>query len=179
MAGVVGGLQTIQALRLLLGDRAVAGRELSIDAQHALLHMTTCQRTPRCRFDHRVWSLHPLEPGTWQQPVQALFTQAEMDLGSAVTLHPHRRTLATQLFCTTCQTARRIARFVHALQRADCHCTCGGLAQPVGFSCLAAFDRRQASAFLNTTWHQLGLPANEVVTASTRRGQERHYIITT
>jgi molybdopterin/thiamine biosynthesis adenylyltransferase len=177
IAGVVGGLQTIQALRLLLGDTAVAGRELIIDVQHTLLHMATCQRTPRCRFDHRVWPLHTLAPGTWHQPVQMLFARAEMDLGSAVTLHPYRRTLATQLLCTTCQTARPIARFVHALQRADCHCACGRLAQPVGFSCLAAFDRRQAIAFRNTTWHQLGLPANEVVTASTTHGQECHYII--
>jgi molybdopterin/thiamine biosynthesis adenylyltransferase len=177
IAGVIGGLQTIQAIRLLLGDTAVAGRELIIDVQHTLLHAATCQRTPRCRFDHRTWALYTLEPGTWHQPVQMLFARAEMDLGSPVTLHPHRRLLATQLFCATCQTARPMARFVHALRRADCYCACGDLAQPVGFSCLAAFDRRQATAFHNTTWQQLGLPAHEVVTASTPHGQECHYII--
>jgi hypothetical protein len=63
LAGIIAGLQTIQAVRLLLGDRSVAGHELTIDVPHALLHMTALFRAPRCRFDHGTWHLHALEAG--------------------------------------------------------------------------------------------------------------------
>jgi hypothetical protein len=177
MAGVVAGLQTIQALRLLLGDTSVVGRELIVDAQHALLQMATVRRAPRCRFDHHVWPLRALEAGAWFQPVHQLFTRTETELGGPVALQAHHRTLATRLLCSTCGSQHPIATFLHALQAAEMHCPCGGVAQPVGLACLSEFDRAQAAAFLDKTWQQLGLPVREVVTASSADGRHVHYIV--
>jgi hypothetical protein len=177
MAGIVAGWQTLQTLRRLGGDTSVVGHEVLIDAEHGLLHTATVRRTLRCRFDHQTWSTLERAEGTWQQPVHTLFISAEAALGSAVTLHAHRRTLATSLLCGTCGRQRSFAKFVHALQPEDMRCPCGGMAQPVGFSCLTTFDRPQASAFLDASWQQLGLPVSDVVTASTSDGQCRHYVM--
>jgi adenylyltransferase/sulfurtransferase len=177
MAGIIAGLQTLQTLRLLLGDTSVAGRELSLDAQHGLLHTAMLHRAPRCRFDHQIWPLQELEPGAWHQPVRELFTRAEAALAGRITLQPYRRTLATQLLCSSCGGQRPMAHFVHALTPEALQCPCGGVAQPLGFFCLERFDRTQAAAFLEHTWQQLGLPEREVITASNMHGQHVHYVV--
>jgi hypothetical protein len=179
MAGIVAGWQTIQTLRLLGGDTSVIGREVLIDAEHGLLHSATIRRTPRCRFDHQTWSTLEHANGAWQQPVHALFAHAEAAFGSAVTLQAYRRSLATILLCSTCEVQQPVARFGHALQPEDIRCACGGIAQPVCFSCLTTFDRTQAAAILDMSWQQLGLPVSDIVTACTTQGQSVHYLIAT
>ncbi len=177
LASVVAGLQTTQALRLLLGDTSGVGREQIIDIDHTLFQDVVVRRAARCRFDHDIWPLMAPPASAWARPVGDLFTQAETDLGGAVTLQTHRRILATELLCSTCGSTRPIAKFVHAIQPAEMTCTCGELAQPVGFSCLPTFNRSQAAGFMHHTWQQLGLPTDDVVTASCPTGQHVHYMI--
>jgi adenylyltransferase/sulfurtransferase len=177
LASVVAGLQTIQALRLLLGDTSDVGREQIIDIDHTLFQEAFVRRASRCRFDHDIWPLTALQAGAWARPVRDLFTQAQTELGSNVTLQAHRRILATELLCSTCGSKRPMAKFVHAIQPSEMTCTCGGFAQPVGFSCLPAFNRSQAAGFMHHTWQQLGLPADDVVTASCPTGRTAHFII--
>jgi hypothetical protein len=179
LASVVAGLQTIQAIRLLLGDTAGAGHEQIIDIEHTLFEDAVVRRAARCRFDHDVWALTAPQSGAWTRPVGDLFRQAETALGDAVTLQVHHRLLATELLCNTCGSKQPIAKFVHAIPPAEMACICGGLAQPVGFSCLAAFNRHQATGFIQHTWQQLGLPIDDVVTARCPNGHKAHFIIST
>lgn len=177
LASVVAGLQTVQAIRMLLGDTRGVGHEQIIDIDHTLFQDAVVRRAPHCRFDHRIWPLTAPPGDAWTQSVDDLFRHAEAALGGAVTLQVHRRLLATELLCSTCGSKRPIAKFVHAIPPAEMSCSCGGLAQPVGFSCLAAFNRSQADGFGHKTWQQLGLPADDVVSAHGANGSKAHFII--
>lgn len=177
LASVVAGLQTIQAIRLLLGDTSGVGHEQIIDVDHILFQDAVVRRAAHCRFDHEIWPLTAPQSSAWRRPVGDLFRQAETALDGAVTLQVHHRLLATELLCSTCGSKQPIAKFVHAIPSAEMTCTCGGLAQPVGFSCLGAFNRSQADGFIHHTWQQLGLPIDDVVTARCPTRHKAHFII--
>jgi adenylyltransferase/sulfurtransferase len=176
---VVAGLAVIFATRLLLGrGDELCDRQLCISAE-GLPRLRTLElgRSDQCRFEHR--RLEPLRASHGER-IGDLLEQAASDLGdSPQSLQLHQRVLALGLACPACGAKRPLVKLREAFRDDEVHCACGADAGnemvPQGMSDQIAGG--DLARLADVRWRDLGLPAADVVTATTRAGGEAHYVV--
>jgi molybdopterin/thiamine biosynthesis adenylyltransferase len=169
LGGVVGGIQSLLAIDFLLGRREglAVCPELTVDFSLHPYSMRACRtRVNRhCLFDHSVICLLTAEHGS-SVTVRELFNMAEQQLGVPVTLRFQGRELITRLRCPGCAEPVEPFRLAEVLQDDELVCSCGATRRAGQLDRLRSFRREQAQAFLDRTCMELGLPADDVVSAS-------------
>jgi molybdopterin/thiamine biosynthesis adenylyltransferase len=174
--GIIAGLQTLYATRLLLGTgEDLVGRQLRVDCSHIpQIRSVGAPRNPRCIFDHRPFLPLATAPGP---SVGDVLAAAARDLGSEPNeLALHGRTLVTGLKCPACGTTRDVVRVAGTFPAEELSCACGRSAEmdPAGLSNHLSADEAQRQAAC--TWQDLGVPVADVVTA--RAGaRTMHYVV--
>jgi molybdopterin/thiamine biosynthesis adenylyltransferase len=171
LAEAVAGLGAIQAVRLLVDEEPdrVLGREWQLNFTAGRLSETTLTRQPRCRLDHRPWSIVELDEHPAHETVRGLFGLAEARLGQLVSLGAYNEPLVFEAACPGCRTHIDTARLRKSL---PCCPTCRGALVPLTTGMQARFYRDQVSAHLDLTWAALGLPPGGAVLAEGDGGDE-------
>lgn len=176
--GAVAAVQVIWGLKLLLGQgQEVIGRELHMDLALALPRLTAhaLVRNEACLFDHRPFACTPLGRSVTEVTVAETFELAEVQLGSEVVIHLHRRSLVTHLGCPACGRRWRPLRLLDAMGPEEGRCSCGASAQPAADGLCDRLRRDDVQDCLGTSWAGLGLPEEDVVTASAG-DRELHFL---
>jgi len=169
-------LQVVWAVKMLLGrGQELVGRELYMDLDRHRLQTHTQRQNPQCVIDHRILSMTPLGDST--TTVEQTFDAAVASLGEGVQLQLHRRTLVTSLQCPQCTAIKRPYKLFDTIKFEDARCSCGGKMEAVPFGCKDQFSRQESLAFVHKSWKELGLPPDDVVTA-TKGESEIHYLVT-
>jgi molybdopterin/thiamine biosynthesis adenylyltransferase len=187
LGGIVAGMQCILALNLLLGagngkrahKATMAGTEtaLNLSGQPFTLRQAHLARQRRCLFDHHLYRhLHALDGAIEELTIARTFEESERLLGPGVVLHVHGRELIAKLRCPDCRGMKAIYQIAEAIREADTICTCGGEMRAAAHDRWSQFNGQQATPFLRRTWDELGLPGNDVITA-TNGTRVQHFII--
>jgi len=164
LAEAVAGLATIQAIRILLGEEAgrVLGREWRLNLSAGRLDETKLERDPRCRLEHRPWSIVRLDQSPCQITVRELFDRATEYLGSEIVLGAYDDPLVLEAGCSECR--REVATAF--LRTSLPHCTvCNRALIPLATGLRAWFRRGDAPSFQDRTWAELGLARGGAVLA--------------
>jgi molybdopterin/thiamine biosynthesis adenylyltransferase len=170
LGAAAASLQAAWSLGILLHrDNPVTGREayFNLDAGRMTTHQLP--RNPQCLFDHRRYSLQPLNLPAGEATVARTFDVAECSLGAPVTLELQRRVLIGTVRCEACGAVRhpwRIAQTLHEFA-----CACGAAMQPLATDLLERFGRDEAAAVMDRTWSEIGVPPMDVVVASSDGAQ--------
>jgi molybdopterin/thiamine biosynthesis adenylyltransferase len=168
--------QVMWGLKILLGrSHEVVGREMHLDLALPRLTRHVLAHNERCLLDHR-----PFECTAFGKPVSAVtvaetFGEAEAQVGDGVVLQLHRRFLVTELRCHACGQRWRPLRLLDAMTPAEGRCACGEVVQPSADGLCDRLQRADVEECLGKTWGDLGLPEQDVVTASAG-GRERHFL---
>ncbi|MCI0625808.1 MAG: ThiF family adenylyltransferase [Acidobacteria bacterium] len=171
LGGVIGGIQSLLAIDFLLArtERSVASTEITVDFGHHPYSMRVYQlrRNRHCLFDHQVFRLVAAgEDSAANFTVGRLFSIAEKQLGVPVTLQFHGRELITRLRCPSCANHLEPFKLAEVIQEEELICSCGATRRAGGLDRLRSFTREQARPFLERTCGELGLPPNDVVSAT-------------
>jgi hypothetical protein len=176
VGGAVAAAQVIWGLKILLGHgQEVIGRELQLDLALPRLTTHTLARNNACLFDHRPFAYTALGRSVAEVTVAETFEQAEAQLGGSVMLHLHRRSLVTELGCPACGRRWRPLRLLDATGPAEGRCSCGALVQPSADGLCDRLRRDDVHDCAGLSWAELGLPDQDVVTASAG-GREVHFL---
>lgn len=168
--------QVIWGVQILLGrGDEVVGREMHLDLVLNRLATHRLPRNPHCVFDHQAFSFSPVGRPVGAVTLAETFDVAEAELGGGVTLQVHRRSLVTELRCPACNRVGRPYRMLEAMTADAARCACGGTMEPVAVGLRDRFQRDEGGEFRNRTWGELGLPAQDVVTAI-RGAREIHFL---
>jgi adenylyltransferase/sulfurtransferase len=163
----VAAAQVIWGLKLLLGRRKeVVGRKLCVDLDFGHLSTHGLERNPACVFDHRAFPLTPVGRPVGGVTVGETFEMAEQQVGEGATLQLHRASVVTDMRCPACAHVCCPYRVLEAMTAAEARCDCGALMQPTAPGILDRFTEAEAPPFLDRTWGELGLPEEDVVTAT-------------
>jgi hypothetical protein len=169
LGSAVAATQVVWGLQLLLGRaEEVVGKEVHLDLQRGLMASHVVHRNRACLLEHRRFNLSTITGGRALR-VAETFSLAEQKLGPGVKLNLHHRSIATGLRCETCKRQKLVFRVRESLTESDIRCECGEALQPLASDLLDRFRKADAQAFGDRTWEQLGLPANDVVSASKGR----------
>jgi molybdopterin/thiamine biosynthesis adenylyltransferase len=180
-AGVVAGYQALWILRLLLGrGDDLANQQLLIDCDRSpQVRCLRMQRSPQCLFHHA--PLAPLRPAPGDT-LGALLGATGADLGTeADQLIFQNRAVVMGLRCPDCGVAREHVRMSDAysdneLRCSWCACEPSPVMEPIEIKDRLLREEVRRLADLN--WNDLGLPAADVVTASSG-DRVAHYIVNT
>jgi molybdopterin/thiamine biosynthesis adenylyltransferase len=180
-AGVVAGYQALWTLRLLLGrGDDLANQQLLIDCDRSpQVRCLRMERSPHCLFHHAL--LTPLRPAPGDT-LGALLGATGADLGAeADQLIFQNRAVVMGLRCPDCGVAREHVRMSDAysdneLRCSWCACEPGPVMEPIEIKDRLLREEVRRLADLN--WNDLGLPAADVVTASSG-DRVAHYIVNT
>ena len=166
LGGAVASVAVITGLELLLGRGSrVVSRELYLDLDHFVFSTHVVKRNPRCICDHRVFVLTPLE-GERRLSVADTIRWARRKLGGEVVLQLQHRSVTSRIRCPACSREKEPFRILESLGRKEATCRCGRVMQPLATGLLDRFTWDQAGGFLHKSWKELGLPAEDVVVAS-------------
>ena len=105
------------------------------------------------------------------------FDAAEAKLGEGVQLHLHRRAMVTEVECPTCGAIEHPNKLFETMTIQDGTCECGGGMQAVATGCRDHFTRPETLTFSRKSWKELGLPPDDIVTAS-KGDSELHFLVT-
>ena len=167
LGAMVASIQAVWGLKILLGrGEEVAGKEVYFNPDHDAMSTQRLRRNPRCLFDHRRYELTPLALDAEEATLERTFDEAERRLGGPVTLLLPRRMIIKRICCPDCGAERLPFRVPEALTAAELTCNCGGAMRPSPADLLDRFGRAEVSDFLKRTWAGAGLPAAEVVVAT-------------
>jgi len=176
LGGAVVAVQVVWAMKMLLGrGKEVVGKELYLDLEHNTHRIHTQKRNPQCVLDHRILSPTPL--GDLSMTVEQTFAAAEAQLGEGVQLHLHRRVMLTEVECSACGAIEHPNKLIETMTSQDGTCGCGGGMQAVATGCRDHFSRPEALPFSRKSWKELGLPPDDIVTAS-KGDSELHFLVT-
>jgi molybdopterin/thiamine biosynthesis adenylyltransferase len=176
LGAAVASALVMWAVESLLGRGAqVAGREAYFDLLRTVMRSHRLPANPHCLLDHRAYPLTPIGRPVEEVSVASTFGCAEAALGPGVTLRLHRRRLVTLLRCPTCDETRYPYRMLDALTEEEARCRQGHRMDPLAFGLRDRLDRRDLAPAMSRTWAELGLPPEDVVTA-TRGDQEIHLL---
>jgi molybdopterin/thiamine biosynthesis adenylyltransferase len=161
-----GAVQVIWAIEFLLGrGRRLAGREAHFDLGLMAMRSHRLPMNPRCLLDHRAFPLTPIGGPVDHVSIANTFRIAESLLGSGASLRLNRRHLVTELNCATCGETRHPYRVLEAMTEEDARCRAGHLMAPLAFGLRDRLERHELAPAMGSTWGELGLPSEDVVTA--------------
>jgi molybdopterin/thiamine biosynthesis adenylyltransferase len=180
-AGVVAGYQALWTLRFLLGrGDDLANQQLLIDCDRSpQVRCLRMERSPHCLFHHA--PLTPLRPAPGDT-LGALLGATGADLGAeADQLIFQNRALVMGLRCPDCGVAREHVRMSDAFSDDEvrcswCACEPGPVMEPIEIK--DRLLREEVRRLADLKWNDLGLPAADVVTASSG-DCAAHYIVNT
>ncbi|MCP5040857.1 MAG: hypothetical protein GY944_07485 [bacterium] len=174
---VVSGLGVTWAMRVLLGGTAgIANKQLHISGDpvvrtslHSLAHSS------RCPLPHEPFAdlAQVADEG-----VAALWARASRALGALPShLQFHHRVFVSRLYCPTCGKSAEGHWFAHAIPPAALRCPCQPGALFVPSKLQDRFCERDVARLGFASWHELGLPAADVVTAAGPDQSAAHFIV--
>jgi molybdopterin/thiamine biosynthesis adenylyltransferase len=172
LAEAVAGLATIQSTRTLLGDEAgrVLGREWRLNLSAGRLDETKLERDPRCRLEHRPWSMVKIDRDPCEITVRELFDRASECFGSDVVLGAYDDPLVFKAGCSEC---RREVATAFLRSRLPLCTVCNRALIPLATGFWAWFRRADAPSFQDRTWAELGLaPGGAVLARGPGRPEE-------
>jgi hypothetical protein len=178
VGGAVAAAQVIWGLKILLGrGHEVLGRELHLDLGLVPPRLTahTLARNEACLFDHRPFACTALGRPAGEVTVAETFELAEAQLGSGVVIQLHRRSLVTRLGCPACGRWWHPLRLLDAMGPAEGRCSCGASVQPSADGLCDRLRREDVHGCAGLSWAELGLPDQDVVTASAG-DRELHFL---
>lgn len=179
LGALAASLQVIAAQKILEGcpDLVPMGHELVIDARHHKQYLTSLRRNPRCRFDHRVWTIEE-------------FGDSGCSLGRALALHGGRRhdgesslrvegkLFVKRLVCANCGHTRHLLRLRESLGRRESTCfLCGRRLLAGGWDLAEKLTGNLPRRLLARPLASLGLRKGEIFSVSDGE-TERHFEIT-
>ncbi len=182
LGALAAALQAIECKKLLdgTGTQSASGWQVLLDAQHHRVYRSTLRRNQQCRFDHRVWHIHPLvgSPGMLCVSDVLRLTGNKHATGSAA-LRVEGRTFVRKLTCACC-----------GFQSPPLLCLSGRL-PPALLSCVHCGQRLVAAGFDQVEWleasaltqqekrrslRRLGLRRGDVLTIRGAREETHHEI---
>ena len=176
LGGAVASLQALWTLKILLGRSAeVSGRETYFDLDLNRLTTHQLRHNPSCLLDHRPFELVRLRPAAARTTVEQTLAEAEKRLGGEVALEVHGRLLVGKVDCPKCGAERYPYCLGDKLRTETIRCECGAEMRPSPLHLIDRFGREQSEKLLGKTWHEIGLPRAEIVTA-TGAGREVHFL---
>jgi molybdopterin/thiamine biosynthesis adenylyltransferase len=178
LGAAVAAMQATRGIEILNGHAAaIASTETYFDMGRQQMSGHRLQRNPRCLLDHRQWPLTSLGTDAARTTVAETFAFAEAALGGEIALQLPHRSIVTTVRCPECWAADRPYRALDSLPAAGLHCACGHEMHPAAPDLLDRFSRSDASAFLDRTWREIGLPPADVVVAA-HGNHELHILLT-
>jgi adenylyltransferase/sulfurtransferase len=174
--GVVGGLQTLWAMRVLLGRPGeFANTQLLIDCDGApRVRAVALTRKRGCLVDHGHLDLLPCAEGDTDDTVGGLLERAAEDLGEpSQALILHNRPLVVGEACRACGKTTELVCLAEARHDEGLRCACGG---PAPLALTDRLSREHAEKIGGRKWADLGLPPSDVVTAVTD-SKKAHYLV--
>jgi molybdopterin/thiamine biosynthesis adenylyltransferase len=157
LGGLAAALVAIEIAKLLGGEveTSAVGRQVTLDAQHLSLVVSLNSRNPNCLFDHRTWCIEP-----WRCRLQSQTVGDTLATLGSLRVEGHRFVYA--LMCPGCGRREESLR----LNRPQAHCaTCGRRMTAPGFEARDRLDINLPREYLNLTLAQIGLRAEDVVSA--------------
>jgi len=176
-AAVVSGFAASRVIDILLGKGArLANTQLQIFADGTpRVRTVALHRSRKCPMPHeRLGTLTRVPSGT----IGELFDRAAADLNDVPSaLHFHHRTFSPDLYCPTSDHVRPLPRLTEAYGERElaCHCRYGARFVPQSPRSLLTLD--DVERFRDRGWTEVGLPREDVITATTKHGREAHYIV--
>jgi hypothetical protein len=174
---VVAGHQVTWAIRGLLdGGAELVGRQLQI-AGSGLPRVRSVElsRGRRCVFPHR-----PLEPllRVRCRTLGGLFERAAADLGAPpdALVFPDRR-LVRGLACPTCDATRDLLKRREAVRDDEVRCRCGAEGEMRPLALVDRLDADEVRRLERLEWRALGLPPEDLVTATAAGREDAHYLL--
>jgi hypothetical protein len=167
LGGAVAAWQAIWGVKVLLDQsREIVGTETYFDLGHSRLTTHRLKRNSRCLLDHQRWPLTPLGRDSQGATVAQTLAFAEVALNGDVVLHLPHRSIVTTVRCPRCGEEERPYLTLEKLEHARFECACGEDMHVAAADLLDRFSRADARPFLDRTWHEIGLPPDEVVVAT-------------
>lgn len=178
-SAIVAGLQCNEAIRRLLDrDPPEVSREtiVNLDRGSEMLLPLSLTANLACTMPHIPFEgLVPLGPRS-AVTLRDTFVRAERDLGGTVALQLHHKALLARVRCITCGREKDVGTMDFLFGPDEAMCACGASIAPLPSALLAEFSRADVSPQLDQRWSDLGLPAEDIVTAHNRRGR-KHYLV--
>jgi molybdopterin/thiamine biosynthesis adenylyltransferase len=176
VGSAVAAFQAVWGLKILLGrGHEVIGREMHLDLALPRLTTHALALNEGCLVDHRPYVCTALGKSVAEVTVAETFELGEARLGAGVVLGLHRRSLVTDLSCPACGRRWRPLRLLEAMGPAEGRCWCGASVQPSANGLRDRLRRDDVQECLKKTWSDLGLPEQDVVTASAGE-QQLHFL---
>jgi molybdopterin/thiamine biosynthesis adenylyltransferase len=171
LGAMAAALQAVECRKALAGDVSFSNHQVLIDSAHRRYFVTRFARNPRCRFNHRTWSIEKLSLRLRQATLGDLFELADSDRAY---LRLESKPFATRLTCR-CGRAKRLLHLYCSL--AEQRCRCGQRMMVAGFDLAERLEARDLKpGDLRRSLRRLGLRAGDVI--SLGGDGEKHYEIT-
>ncbi|MEW6207430.1 MAG: ThiF family adenylyltransferase [Acidobacteriota bacterium] len=172
LGAMAASLQAIECRKALAGDVSFSNHQVLIDARHHRHFVTRFARNPRCRFDHRVWSIEKLSLRLEQATLGDLFELANSDRAYA---RLESKPFVKRLTCG-CGRAKRLLHLYCSL--AAQRCRCGQMMMAAGFDLAEKLESCELrSGDLRRALLSVGLRAGDVISLG-GDCRETHYEIT-
>jgi len=179
IAGVVGSVQAMEALRIVLGGPGgtPSGRELRWDILHHTYVETRIKRRSGCLLDHNFFITEPLKlKGCVDRlTLREFLMTAEEEIQSKVAVVELYRDVARELLCPDCEWEARILKAAGKLTDEETLCRhCGRPAEVIRFG--HAISRSEiVKEFGHLPFSQIGVPPEDIVSVFTKGGKECHF----
>ncbi len=173
--GVMAGLQCIEAIKRLRGNVGnPISTELLVDLDSMKMHQILPARNPNCLNHHETFgNLVSLSAGT---SLGATLTMLKGDDGDDATIMLHGKSFIAHIRCSACGRQVPIGKIDLLLQSERTCCPCGNALAPNPFSRNESIDVRCCAPFLERTWEEIGLPANDIISGYTGK-TETHFLV--
>jgi hypothetical protein len=175
---VIAGLGSTWAIAALL-ERAdeLASTQIQISADSTTaLRRLAMRRSSHCVMNHS--ALEPLRTVPARIAIGELAKQAAVDLGTEPeAFRLHHRNFVSELYCPVDGQTRSLPRFSHGYRDEELVCGCTTGAEFIPREQSDRIDRSTWRRLSGMKWHDLALPASDVVTAVAPDGRESHYVI--
>jgi molybdopterin/thiamine biosynthesis adenylyltransferase len=178
LGALAASVQAIECQKLLAGNsgRGAANYEVLIDAMNHKLFLTRLVRNPKCRFDHRRWSIQRVAC----RPEDITIRQAlELPRGAkSPVLRVPGKVFVKRFTCPGCRKVKSGLHLRHPLRLKERICSrCGKKMVASGFDMTDELDLSQLPrATINVRLRALGFRARDVFTIfDSTKGQESYY----
>lgn len=176
---IIAGLQCNEAIhRLMSRDPEELSREtvINLDRGSEMLLPMSLTLNRACRMSHAPFEgLVPLGERS-AVTLGDTFARAEQDLGEAVELQLHRKALILDVRCIVCGRTKHVESMDFLFRSDAALCACGAQLAPLPSALLTDFSKEAVASRLDLRWSELGLPAEDIVTAYNARDQ-KHYLL--
>ena len=178
--GALAASLQIAELRKLVSDEydggSLVGAQLMFDTTTHEKHLGLFQRNEKCRFDHEIWEIEPVDLDPRKHTLLDLFESTEASADPAVNLSIEEDSFATYLDCVACGRRSNIDLSLYGRLSVDARtCGCGGRMFATGFFSFESIRRDElSSSKLDTKLCSLGFRAGDVISVAHASGSVRH-----